>query len=620
MQFSPVSWQNKRDPQKAMSQIQEIKDRLDILEIAGERIQLQRSGKNYRATCPFHSEKTPSFYVSPELQRFICFGCRKQGDVFTFVQEFDRLTFPETMELLAEKAGVELEKTFHDPQEDQRRRLLTILDHAQKYYSFLLQEHAIGEPGREYLKERGTHSQVQKTFGLGYAPSGWDHLTTYLAKKKKHSLEDIVATGLAIKSQKGGIYDRFRHRLMFPLHDHRGRVVGFSGRLLDATAKEAKYINTPETALYHKRTLLFGYWQNLEFIRDKEAVIITEGEFDVLSSTQAHVGNIVAIKGSALTEEQIRILARTVKTIYLALDADGAGIEATKRAITLVQNFPVALRVIPLHGGKDPDDLARSTPKGWREMTKQHVSAFEYVLDQSFAQQDADTADGQKNITNEMLTLLSTIDHAVERTFYLRQLAERLGVGEHVLQEQWETQQKQHTAQSLAPKRPVAKTDDDTKNAETPTSGQTEDSQGAYMVQLLVRQDPAQLPKDLTINPEWFALPIHRRIVAAYVEWPESHESWSLAMFSARLPDELKQELSQLYLTELTVESSLVAQEIALSATQLEQRWRRQELEKVGARLSELETLFESSESEPTAEQEAEYSTLQERLKNLTKS
>lgn len=594
-----------------MSQIQEIKDRLDILEIVGERIQLQRSGKNYRATCPFHSEKTPSFYVSPELQRFICFGCRKQGDVFTFVQEFDRLTFPETMELLAQKAGVELEKTFHDPKEDQRRRLFTILDQAQKYYTFLLDEHAIGEPGRDYLKERGTSHQTQKTFGLGYAPSGWDHLTTYLAKKKKHSLDDIVATGLAIKSQKGSVYDRFRHRLMFPLHDHRGRVVGFSGRLLDAQAKEAKYINTPETALYHKRNLLYGYWQNLEFIRDKEAVIITEGEFDVLSSTQAHVGNIVAIKGSALTEDQIRILARTVKTIYLALDADGAGIEATKRAITLVQDFPVALRVIPLHGGKDPDELARFTPKNWREMTKQHVSAFEYVLDQAFAQQDAGTAQGLKNITNEMLTLLSSIDHAVERTFYLRQLAERLGVGEHVLQEQWQTQQKQQTAQALSPRR--APQDEETNNS---TVEESDDSLGAYVVQLLIRQNPAKLATNFALQSEWFPVPVHRGIVEAYQAWPPQHEQWDLKTFSATLPDELKQELSQLYLSELTIEDHLVAHELAVSVTQLEQRWRRQELEKVGQRLSELEQQMESGEL--SGAQEAEYQSLQTKLQSLT--
>lgn len=586
-----------------VSQVQEIKDKLDIIEVVGNRIKLERSGKNFRSTCPFHSEKTPSFFVSPELQRFICFGCHRKGDVLTFIQEYDRLTFPETLQVAAELAGVELKQDWKDPKEQERQKLFEILELTQKYYAYLLSEHELGKPAKEYLKNRGIQSGTIRDFGLGYAPDKWDSLTTYLTKKKQYHPNDIINAGLAIRGKKG-IYDRFRGRVMFPLHDHRGRTVGFSGRVLNPEAKEAKYINTPETDVYHKRYLLYGYWQNLEAIREKEAVILTEGELDVLSSVQAHVKHIVAIKGSALTEEQIRILARTVKTIYLALDSDSAGIKATRRAIELVQPFPVSLRVIPLIGGKDPDDLARTQPGKWREMIKEHVSAFEYVLETTIASQDMSTAQGQKTVTNTLLELLLTIEHTVERAFYLKQLAERLQLPEHIIQEQWQAVQKKHTQSQLQQHRSTEK-----KESEEETEKSEDDHLGEYLLQLLLR---TPWPENMSIEPTWITELSVRRILEHLQAWQEKHETFDLAAFTAHLPDELQETVSTLYLNDFPVEEKLLNRELRVTVTQLQQRWRKKRLTEISAEIGQLE-----QKEELSSQEEQTYTELQKEMQKL---
>jgi DNA primase len=559
------------------SQVQEIKDKLDIVDVIGQRIPLQRGGKNLKAPCPFHSEKSPSFFVSPELQSFKCFGCGKSGDVITFVQEFDRLTFPEALELLAKEAGVELTQDFQDPQEKERRRILEALDYAQQFYTYLLQEHAAGKPGRDYIAERKVSAKLQKQFALGFAPDTWDQLSTYLLKKKKFSPAELEAAGLSLKGKRG-MYDRFRGRLIFPLHDHRGRVVGFSGRLLAKDVKEAKYINTPETMVYHKRSLLFGYHQNLEAIREKKAVIIMEGEFDVLSSVAAHVKHVVAVKGSALTVEQVRILARTVQTIYLALDADSAGIEATKRAIEVVQGFPVALRIIPLTGGKDPDEMARQDPGGWREQIDQHESAFEYVLTHTLKKYDVKTADGQRRATDELLQLLLKIDHPVERSFYLRTLSESLNLGENVLEEQLDRLRRQ----SHLPRPTVSEPE------EKPVLSHDEvHSQEAYMWQLALQKETK--PFLIQLTPNLFVGTLYQRLAQELETYFQKHEAFSLKEFSQQLPAELQSAITQLYLEDLPIESEKLDEEFSNALQSLKTLRKKQRREKLSKLMAQLE-------------------------------
>lgn len=418
-----------------MSQIEQVKEATDIIEIINERVPLQRSGRNYRANCPFHGEKTPSFFVNDQIQRYKCFGCGETGDAFTFLEKYEGMSFAEALQYLADRAGITLEKISRTKEDDERDQLYEILNLAKEYYHYLLQKHEIGAGAREYLKDRGITSDSIKLFQLGYSHHSWDSLAKYLHKKKKYSFDLLEKAGLVIKGRKGGYYDRFRGRVMFPLTDHRGKVVGFSGRTLDPEAKTAKYINSPETSLYHKAQLLYGYSQMRQAIREKKSVVVTEGEMDVISSVQAHVGNVVALKGSALTEQQGRLLNRLVEKVLLALDTDSAGVEATKRAIEVSKKFEYELRVVMLPEGKDPDDLARNKPDVWRKAVKESVSVPDFFLTVLQKQHDISTPEGQRGLMAEIAPVLQGLQHAVERDFYVKKVAKVLGVRESVVRE-----------------------------------------------------------------------------------------------------------------------------------------------------------------------------------------
>ena len=427
-----------------MSQIKEVKDATNIVEIVAEKIKLENSGANYRACCPFHSEKTPSFFVNPSLQRYRCFGCGANGDALDFLQNFEGITFYEALKTLADRAGIQLKEFQKSQDDEEREKLLEIMSFAKEYYHFLLTKHEVGQIGRDYLQNRDITNESIKIFQLGFATNAWDSLLKYLHHKKKFPLDLIEKTGLIIKGRNGGYYDRFRERLIFPLKNHRGQVVGFSGRLLSQSPNEAKYINSPETLLYHKSKMLYGYSELFREIKKKEQVIVVEGEFDMISSTQAHVNNVVAIKGSALTTDQVNLLSRVAKTIILSLDADEAGIKATERAIEIVKTKGIDLRVIDLKHLdflkeedkiKDPDDLAREKPKVWRQAVESAVSVYEFLFNHAVELHDPKTADGKRKIINRLAPILETIDHAVEKEFYLQKLSTALNVKESLLKE-----------------------------------------------------------------------------------------------------------------------------------------------------------------------------------------
>jgi len=424
-----------------MSQIQEVKQASDIVQIISERRQLQRSGTNWRGLCPFHSEKSPSFFVSEQMQRYKCFGCGENGDVFTFLEKYEGMTFAEALQYLADRAGITLVHISFTSEDDQRQRLLEILDLTKEYYAYLLTEHQLGEKAREYLKGRGTTSESIKVFQMGYSLNSWDGLIKYLNQKKKYSIADLDAAGLIV-NKNGKTYDRFRGRIMFPLTDHRGRVVGFSGRVLEKEAKEAKYINSPETMLYHKSQMLFGFSQLYQEIRKDNEVVVVEGEFDVISSAQAHVNNVVAVKGSALTEEHMRLLSRTVTKVILSFDMDGAGITATKRAIEVAKPFGLELRVIDfgvLEGAageiakKDPDELARNHPDLWRQAVKSSISVYDFFLRAAAKKYDFQTPEGKRQAIDELAPIFGQISHAVELDFYIKKLSALLDVSLQVV-------------------------------------------------------------------------------------------------------------------------------------------------------------------------------------------
>jgi DNA primase len=415
-----------------MSQIQEIKDSISLVEIVSESVKLTPAGNYFRGLCPFHHEKSPSFFVNESLGYYKCFGCGEHGDVFTFLQKIDNLTFREALEVLAKRAGIVLQSQFIDPNDKLRQRILTLLEDVTNYYQQNLAQNPACQNVRDYLKKRGVTASSQKLFRLGSSENAWQKLTDYL-KKKGYSQQEMLGSGLIGSNHTGRLFDYFRARLMFPLKNHRGQVVGFSGRLIDDNLKEAKYINTPETLVYHKGRLLYGLSELNQEIKKVGFLLAVEGEFDVISSLQAKVSNVVAIKGSAFTTDQAKLISRYVKKVVLALDSDQAGVTATKKAIPILREVGVDLEVIMLAQGKDPDELARTDPVSWRQQVAHPISVFDFFLTITLAKYNPHRLNDQKLILQELADVFALIDNQLEYEYFLKKLAAALNQDKEIL-------------------------------------------------------------------------------------------------------------------------------------------------------------------------------------------
>jgi DNA primase len=413
------------------NQVEEIKKKLDIVEVINRLLPLKKRGRHYVANCPFHQEKTPSFIVSPELQIYKCFGCGKAGDVFSFVQEFNRIDFREALEELAKVAGVKLVNNFEDSREEKNKKtLLKINGEVTRFYHYMLTAHKLGKEAAEYLQKRDIDEKIINKFQIGFSPSDSRLITTYL-KKKGFIDEEMVRTGTFGWSQYGGkkLYDRFSGRLTFPLIDFRGRIVGFSGRVLPgAKAEQAKYINSPETELYHKSQMVYGLNLAREATRKEQTVIVVEGEFDMISPYRAGIENIVAIKGTSFTEEQLQLLRRYTDTLILALDSDFAGNNAAIRSIEMAEKLEFEIKVVELPKiYKDPDEAVRDNPDGFKQRIKEAVPIWDFVIDSAVGSFGIETIRGKKEILKKVLPFISRIRNAVIQSDYLKKLAAVLG-------------------------------------------------------------------------------------------------------------------------------------------------------------------------------------------------
>lgn len=412
-----------------MGDIDEVKARTSILDVIGARVQLKKAGHHFKALCPFHGEKTPSFIVSPERQIWKCFGCGKGGSVIDFVMEYEHVDFVEALETLAEKAGVKLERKQGDTPEGKLKQKIYEANHlASEFYQYLLTKHTLGEKARAYLKNRGISDKSIKTFSLGYSPNSWDGLLKFL-RKKGYDETLLDRAGLIVPSNRGG-YDRFRGRVMFTLKDHRGNVVGFSGRLLDPEAKEAKYINTNETPVYVKSTVLFGLDVTKDSIQKENEAIVMEGEFDVISSFQAGIGNAVAIKGSALTEGHVNLLKRFTDRILFALDSDVAGDSASRRGIEIADHAGLDMRVIVLPSGKDPDESVRENPGLLKKAIQQAIPIYDFFIASAVKRFGTDTSYGKKKVSEELVPIISTVENSIVQNHYVKTLAKTLDTSE----------------------------------------------------------------------------------------------------------------------------------------------------------------------------------------------
>jgi len=411
-----------------MNAIEEIKKRLDIVEYIGARVSLTKLGRNFKAPCPFHSEKTPSFVVSPDRQIWHCFGsCAEGGDIFKFLMKWENLTFPEALKILATEANVTLEHNFEDKEAGQKQKLFELNQMAADFYHFLLQKHRLGEKARAYLEQRKINLKTADHFYLGYAPNSWDSLSKYLLKKNfAESL--LIESGLSLQGKTGKLYDRFRGRLTFPLTDSRGNVLGFSGRILNPDEKEAKYINSPETLVYHKRENLFGLKQAQEAIREKKEIILMEGEFDVLQAHQNGFTQAVAIKGTALTDEHLRLIKRLTMHLIFCLDMDIAGNSAVIRGISEAEKFDFQMEVMELEGGKDAADIFTTTPEEFKRAYKDRLTIYEFIIEAYKKKINTDSIYGQREFIEKTLPYIQSIQNPIVKDYYLKNLSDKSGI------------------------------------------------------------------------------------------------------------------------------------------------------------------------------------------------
>lgn len=425
--------------------IEQIKERLNIVDVLSGYLRLTKAGTSYKALCPFHNEKTPSFMVSPSRQSWHCFGCSEGGDIFTFIEKIEGIEFIEALKILAEKAGVILEHI--DPKlRTEKDRAYEICEASARFFTESISKGPHKDTLSNYLQKRGLKSETISEWRLGYSPDSWDSLLLFL-KSKGYKESEIEQTGLIIKSDpRAGInkyHDRFRNRLMFPIFDMSGRVIAFSGRLMSEIVPSktekvdsGKYINSPENVLFNKSRILYGLDRAKTEIRKENKAILVEGQMDLLLSWQDGIKNIIAPLGTSLTEDHLTSLHRLTENLILAFDMDDAGFKATKRGIDLAQNAGFNISVLELKAGKDPADFVKEQPGELIKMLQNVRPIMSYYFSQVFQKFDVNKIDGKKIIAVTLLSEIKSLPSAIERSGWIRELSLKLGVSERDLEEE----------------------------------------------------------------------------------------------------------------------------------------------------------------------------------------
>jgi len=501
-----------------MNEVEEVKARLDIVDVIGQYVTLQKAGRSFKAPCPFHTERTPSFIVTPERQSWHCFGaCGTGGDVITFVMKKEAIEFSEALKILAERAGVKLQGRRESSQEQRRReRLFAANDAAAEWYSKLLAHDKTAVHAREYLERRQIDNPTAHEFGLGFSQASWDGLRNQL-RSIGFDDPELVRAGLIVQGE-SGLHDRFRGRLMFPIHDDKGRVAGFGARLLDdRDAGGAKYINTAQSPVFDKSGLLYALNRAAGGIRREGRAVIVEGYMDVIAGHQHDFDNVVASMGTALTERQVRLLRRMTNQIVLALDADAAGRDAAIRGHDVVrgalnesrsttpvvtwrglagyqQTVDVELTVAVLPDGRDPDDVIRASPEDWRSLVDGAMPMLDFRLDTLAAAHDLATPAGRSRLAREFLPIMGVVTDPVVRAQYLQRLGRLTGTGERELSAMLSSA----TARPGSSKRP-------TRQPETASA--KGDNREEFLLALLLRypalrEDGLGTPEELFWNSE----------------------------------------------------------------------------------------------------------------------
>ena len=411
--------------------VEKIKERLGIAEVVGGYLNLEKAGKNLRARCPFHNEKTPSFFVSPDRGSYYCFGCGAKGDIFSFVEQFEGLDFKGALKLLADRAGVKLEYdrgSFSDGKSE-REKIFQILEEATGYFETNLKSN---DEAINYLQKRGVAEKTRVVFRLGYAPDEWHSLLTHL-KNKKFAESDLEKAGLIKKNETGSnYYDRFRGRIIFPIADSAGRIVGFSGRILKGKPEDAKYLNSPETELFAKSRILYGLDKAKAEIRRRDFAVLVEGQMDLLMSHQAGVANAVASSGTALTDEHINLLKRFSDRLLLVFDPDEAGFKAALRGAGLALTRGLEVKVAVLPKGLDPADLILRNPADWKDALKNAIFLIDFLL-AKILNKGYDKRQLAKAVEKEVLPYIASLKSRIEQSHYISEIADKANIKEEAL-------------------------------------------------------------------------------------------------------------------------------------------------------------------------------------------
>jgi DNA primase len=415
---------------------EQVKEKLDIVEFMKAYLTLQPAGRNFKAPCPFHKEKTPSFMISPERQSWHCFGCAEHGDVFTFLMKYENIDFGEALRILADKAGVELKRI--NPAEHKFTGLLQDINEAAK--KFFVQQLSASSEAKEYLASRKLQQKTMDEFEVGWAPIPYEALTLHLIKEGFRP-EELVSAGVSLKTERGSQIDRFRGRIMFPIHNHFGKVVGFTGRVLPEfdNGQTGKYVNSPETPIFNKSKLLYGFWKTKNAIREKNAAFLVEGQMDFLMSWQAGVDFAVATSGTALTFDHLRTIRRVTDRLIMSFDSDPAGKDAGERAIDLAESGDFQVRVMKLEPYKDPGEIGEKDPSLLIERVKQAQPAPEFYFEKYLPADRFDPKDRDHlKQLRAVLGKLARIPSPVEQEAWMKELAHRVGVSFDLLRSEKE--------------------------------------------------------------------------------------------------------------------------------------------------------------------------------------
>lgn len=418
--------------------VEQIKERLPIHEVVGQYVKLEKSGSSYKARCPFHNEKSPSFFVSPDRGGYYCFGCGAKGDIFTFVEQFEGLDFRGALKVLAERAGVPL--VYDQKADGERDRLLKVVEDAAQYYEDQLVK---SKEAKEYVAKRGISDATRELFRIGWAPEGWQNVIDHL-RTKKHSDTLIEKAGLGKKTEEGKFYDRFRGRIMFPICDSSGRVIAFSGRILPRLddGKAAKYLNSPDTPLFDKSQILYGLDKAKAEIRRMNYSILVEGQMDLVMSHQAGLKNTVATSGTALTAEipdvpgavsNLQLVRRLSPNVILAFDSDKAGRMAAMRAVAATAiSLGMAVKIADIEGGKDPADIVLADPEEWKNILRGSKHVIEYELG-NVLKDVTDPHKVARAVKERVFPYLARMDSEMDKAHYVKMISERTKVAEQAV-------------------------------------------------------------------------------------------------------------------------------------------------------------------------------------------